>query len=273
MKRALVIVGIVIAIVLGYSFAFGGRHMGNQSGPGHGRYSPDTDPIARGGRGYDNFWVEYEQDAPQTMHISYPESGNAKPSDSWRCKECHGWDYLGNRGAYRSGSHATGIKGVSAKQGKSVASITDILSNETHGYDRVLSPTALKEIAGFVAEGQVDMRPIIDYESKSVASDPGPGKIVFNNICADCHGKDGRELNFAHDGEPAEYVGTVASDNPWEALHKIRNGHPGAFVNHMTGRHTDRRGMGSSFMPPMRAELSVGEQGSLLAYLQSLPEK
>ena len=117
------------------------------------------------------------------------------------------------------------------------------------------------------------MRPIIDYESKSVASDPGPGKIVFNNICADCHGKDGRELNFAHDGEPAEYVGTVASDNPWEALHKIRNGHPGAFVNHMTGRHTDRRGMGSSFMPPMRTELSVGEQGSLLAHLQSLPEK
>jgi thiosulfate dehydrogenase len=273
MKKAVVIVGIIIAVLLVFRFSSGGWYMPYPFAPGHGRFSLDADPIARGGRGYDNFWVEYQLEVPQGMHASYPQGGKAGPSDSWRCKECHGWDYLGNQGAYRAGSHFTGIGGIASAQGKSVESITEILSNEIHRYDQLLSPAALKQIAGFVAEGQIDMRQIIDYKSRGVASDPAQGKLVYNDICADCHGKDGREFNFAHDGEPAEYIGTLASDNPWEALHKIRNGHPGAFVNHMTGEHTSRRGMGTSFMPPTRTQLSVGEQGSLLAYLQSLPGK
>ena len=33
-------------------------------------------------------------------------------ADTWRCKECHGWDYAGKDGAYGSGDHRTGIVGV-----------------------------------------------------------------------------------------------------------------------------------------------------------------
>ena len=29
---------------------------------------------------------------------------NASGSDTWRCKECHGWDYMGVDGAYAGGS-------------------------------------------------------------------------------------------------------------------------------------------------------------------------
>jgi thiosulfate dehydrogenase len=34
-------------------------------------------------------------------------------------------------------------------------------------------------------------------------------------------------LNFGSAAEP-EYVGTIALDNPWEFLHKVRFGQPGA---------------------------------------------
>lgn len=34
-------------------------------------------------------------------------------------------------------------------------------------------------------------------------------------------------LNFKTPEKP-EYVGTVANKNPWETLHKVRNGQPGA---------------------------------------------
>ena len=39
-------------------------------------------------------------------------------------------------------------------------------------------------------------------------------------MCEHCHGKDGKELATGND------IGDVARKNPWEALHKIRNGHP-----------------------------------------------
>ena len=83
--------------------------------------------------------------------------------------------------------------------------------------------------------------------------------IIFNDSCKECHGRDGRERNFKDKKNP-EYVGTVANKNPWEAMHKLRNGHPGAFV------------MGDA-MPNMNEEISFQEQLDLLAYLQTLPVK
>ena len=55
---------------------------------------------------------------------------------------------------------------------------------------------------------------------------PRRGAQFYQTICAVCHGFDGKEINF-HDADDPEYVGTVASHNPWEALHKIRFGQPG----------------------------------------------
>jgi len=231
--------------------------------------SPDVDPIARGGRGYDKFWVEYALDIPKKRHVSYPETGKAKSADSWRCKECHGWDYMGAQEAYQSCSHFTGLIGISTAQVQSVESVVGVLKNNTHRYDSVLPPTALKDIAMFVVEGQVDIQTMINDEAKTAIGDQSKGKKTYNNMCADCHGLDGKTLNFSHD--TAKYMGTVAVANPWEALHKIRNGHPGAFIDHMAGRHTDRRSMGTHFMPPMRTKLSVEEQADLLSYIQSLP--
>jgi len=57
-------------------------------------------------------------------------------------------------------------------------------------------------------------------------SDPRRGAQFFQTICANCHGFDGREMNFSGDENDPEFAGTVCSGNPWAALHKIRFGQP-----------------------------------------------
>jgi len=115
------------------------------------------------------------------------------------------------------------------------------------------------------------MRKVIDYPSKGVSGDAKSGLSLFDENCSECHGDNGRQINFASDEKPPEYVGTVASKNPWEAWHKLRNGHPGAFVHgHMGGRERGM-GMGERFMPPMRNTLTLEQQSDLLGYLQTLP--
>jgi len=52
------------------------------------------------------------------------------------------------------------------------------------------------------------------------------GQKLYTQKCAVCHGEDGAEINFA-DGEETEYVGTVATDNPWEFFNKASVGQPG----------------------------------------------
>ena len=57
--------------------------------------------IARGGRLYDKWFAENKAAKPTADHPSYPHQGGKYGKDaSWRCKECHGWDYRGNEGAY-----------------------------------------------------------------------------------------------------------------------------------------------------------------------------
>ena len=75
----------------------------------------------------------------------------------------------------------------------------------------------------------------------------------FQNVCAACHGFDGRALDWGDEDNPG-FVGTEAQANPWEVLHKIRAGHPGAE------------------MPAMMA-FPIQDQVDLLSYTQTLPAK
>jgi thiosulfate dehydrogenase len=67
---------------------------------------------------------------------------------------------------------------------------------------------------------------------------------------------DGRYLsfNYAIKRIKPAYVGTVAKENPWEVLHKIRWGHPTAMM------------ISLNFLTPE-------EQNDVLAFCQTLPEK
>ena len=144
-------------------------------------------------------------------------------ADSWRCKECHGWDYQGVEGAYGSGSHMTGFDGVYDAVSLGVEEIKSILSggsNEDHDFSGVIDDDSLTKLAEFISTGGViDVSVLIDLETKEVIDgDTANGKILYDATCVVCHGSDGTAIGAA--------LGELSNDNPWETLHKIRFGQP-----------------------------------------------
>ncbi|MCB1521027.1 MAG: c-type cytochrome [Hyphomicrobiaceae bacterium] len=194
--------------------------------------SPD-DPsdawaIAAGGRIYDSWWDALDRPAPTETHPSYPATGKVSGKNSWRCKECHGWDYKGRNGRYATGSHATGIPGIDGAAGRDPQAIAKLLRAPLHGYtSEMISDVQLMNVAKFVSRGQHDIADVIDATSGKPKGDTERGKALFQTICAACHGFDGRLLNWGSADAPA-YIGTEASKLPDEVFHKIRSSHPGA---------------------------------------------
>ena len=227
--------------------------------PLQAKAAAEGDLVAEGGRLYDKWWAEYDLKKPSITNPSYPAGGKQKGANTWRCKECHGWDYRGREGAYGKGSHFTGIRGIDAYAGREPSVIMKILKNDIHRFGDVMKDLGLMRLALFVSKGQVDISKYINKKTKMVNGNIKRGQTIFNDTCTSCHGLDGRARNF-HDSKNPEYIGTVANKNPWEAIHKLRNGHPGAFV------------MGDA-MPNMNKEISIEDQINLLSYLQTLPVK
>lgn len=176
--------------------------------------------IARGGRLYDKYFVENKSAKPTADHPSYPKDGKYGKENSWRCKECHGWDYKGKDGAYAKGGHATGIKGIQGAAGKDPAAIAAILRDKVHGYtDAQLTAKDAEDLANFVSKGQGNFSKYLDGSNKSTGN-VAKGEAYYNTICAGCHGVDGKKIK---DG-PA--LGSVA-DNGAEMMNKVLNGQPG----------------------------------------------
>ncbi len=210
--------------------------------------------VAFGGRLYDNWAVATDAQEPKENHPAYPTWGKKKGSATWRCKECHGWDYKGRDGAYKKGSHYTGIKGLIHLVGKSPRIVQVAIRDGRHGYTAAqISDEVLERLALFVTRGQHDADHFIVRETRRARGDAGLGERIFQNVCAACHGFNGKAINFKTDDDP-EFIGTVANANPWEALHKIRNGHPGVP------------------MPALRF-LPIQNLVDILAYAQTRPEK
>ena len=221
------------------------------------RYDPDLWDIVRGGILYDNWAVALDKEPPQQSHPSYPPVGKRKGGATWRCKECHGWDYMGEDGAYGRGAHYTGIKGIRRMTGRPIEEIVGIFTDDTHRYTTEMLPEiAMRKLALFVSRGQVGMDQYIDRSTKRARGDLKRGASFFQTICAICHGFDGAEMISRRQTELAVFgdrgfLGTIANNNPWETLHKIRNGQPGVG------------------MVALRV-LSTQDQVDVLAYMQTL---
>ena len=210
--------------------------------------------LAAGGRLYDTWWKALGKDAPKGTHAAYPKTGKVSGPATFRCKECHGWDYRGKDGVYKSGGHATGIIGIRKFVGSDTAQIAKLLRAAPHNYTaKMIDDAAMARLALFVSRGQHDARQWIDAKTRKSIGNAQRGRAIFQTTCAACHGFDGRLLNWGSDKEP-EFVGTAATKFPEEILHKIRNGHPGSIMINL-------RTM------PMRATADV------LAYSQTLPVK
>ena len=184
--------------------------------------------LSRGGRLYDNWYATQGMDAPENTHVSWPASNTRTGATTTRCKSCHGWDYRGADGKYGSGSYQTGITGVMGFSGMGADAIKAVLRDATHGYtDEMIPDEQAGYIAAFVAQGTEDMNAVINFETGEVNGDPQFGRAIYQTTCAACHAFDGRAIDWGDADEPG-FVGTEANANPWEVLHKIRNGHPGA---------------------------------------------
>jgi thiosulfate dehydrogenase len=209
--------------------------------------------ITRGGLLYDKWYGVLGKKAPKDTHPAYPKTGKQKGASTWRCKECHGWDYKGARGAYSKGSHYSGIGGIRNMAHAPIDSVVATLKDKTHGFGTLIPQEDLEALAHFVSHGQLDMDDYIDRASKKAKGNAANGERIYQTTCARCHGSDGKLINFKTPPK-VEYIGTVASKNPWETLHKLRMGQPGV---------------------PMISMLAfdIQDHVDVLAYTQTLPAK
>ena len=217
--------------------------------------SPNVTAIMDGGKLYDNWFAVLEVDKPTQTHALWPASNTKKKGNvTWRCKSCHGWDFMGKDGAYASGSYKSGIKGIRAYEGKDPAAVEKILRGSAHGFTPAMIPdAALSKIALFVTDGQFELDVFIDRATKKAKSNAAKGKVIYDTSCYLCHGKDGKEMNFKTADAP-EYLGTLANGNPWETINKIRHGQP------------------DSQMPAL-GYMGNKTMADILAYTQTLPIK
>lgn len=217
-------------------------------------YNRET--ATQGGALYDKWWTALGyNNGPTTDHPLWAQqrTNNRFGADTWRCKECHGWDYKGRDGAYgdRTNSHYTGFPGIRSALGKQPIDVfCSIYAGTPNDADHQFNPSnsnltdqAVLQLTKFVLEGdnkgQIDMDQYID-PTGSVTGDPNRGRTEYGNNCTRCHGTDGTlYLNNIT-------LGALGNDNPWEVLHKIRYGHPGsnptmpAFVDEGLSRNVMR---------------------------------
>ncbi len=187
-----------------------------------------ADPI-RGGLLYDKWWPVTGSAAPSGIgnHPLYPVGGPVAGANTFRCKECHGWDYKGKDGNYGplNTGHYTGIGGVFGTL-LSPRELFDLLKEpaaevlEGHNFAAYgLTDADLWDVTRFVLEQVVDTNTFIN-PSGSFTGNPVLGASAYSLNCTFCHAADGKNL-------PA-FLGPLADQNPWEFLHKTRFGHPGA---------------------------------------------
>lgn len=204
--------------------------------------------IVRGGRLYDAWYKENGREVPAGIHPAFPAklagalTRAAEQRTTWRCKECHGWDYRGREGV--NGQEA--IKGLTAMTGADPQQVVAALRNNTHRYSGLLSERDMADLGNFVTQGLVDMDAYIDRATKKARGDGAQYAAHYETICAPCHGVKGRTVRTMPP------LGRIANVEPWRALHGVFNGHPG------------------EAMPPLIAlprDVAVG----ILAYVQTLP--
>lgn len=210
--------------------------------------------VAIGGRVYDNWINVLDKDAPDATHPAWPASNTKKKGGTtWRCKSCHGWDFLGAAGKYGSGSYKTGIKGVRGVIGMDPNRIHKIIMNDTHKYTYDMIPKPYTQwLSAFLSKGQYDITYYVDAKG-NVNGNPDRGKGIFQNVCAACHGFAGTALNWGDEKDP-NFIGTEANANPWEVFAKIRHGHPGVEMVSL-------------------AAFPMQDAADVLAFAQTLPEK
>jgi len=222
--------------------------------------TPSPDDMIQGAILYDRWYSALGQQAPEgDMPIWDRQSTNSRSGpDTWRCVECHGWDYKGSQGAYNSGSHFTGFPNIRALvPNLPEQEIVDHLKGSkdpAHDFSSYMDDASLGRLALFLKFGLIDDDQFIDDVSlKVIGGDQERGKALYEQVCANCHGMDGMLIVFRTEGVD-EDLGSVANRDPWRFLHRTRFGVAGVDM-------------------PVGAKLgwSAEDGRDVLAYVQTLP--
>ncbi len=230
----------------------------------------------RGGLLYDKWWVVNEGPEPAGDHPLYPPVGQKSGSTTFRCKECHGWDYKGADGAYRSGSHFTGIGGVYGTT-LSASELFDLIRNPDgdgssgttvngHDFGNIgLTDLDTWDLVDFLLIELLDTDLYIGPFNNFIGNETqGDWNFNHHGMCWSCHGADGTEINFGTPEDPI-WVGTVASENPWEFLHKARFGQPGTAMPSWIDRNGSDQGAADIGLHAQN-NLPGGVPGGLLVF-------
>ena len=219
MKRLLpVTIFMLVLMVIGTSIAFASEIQDSE-----------TDLVI-GAQLYDKWYATLGIPAPQgDMPIWSRQSTNTRSgADTWRCSECHGWDYKGVNGAYSSGSHYTGFPSIIlATVDMTEEDIVTHLRGESdsaHDFSSYLDENAMGQVATFLKEGLIDDSEFIDSISLKVINGKlEHGNELYDSTCAECHGEDGTTIIFRTEGVD-ETLGDVANRDPFRFLHRTRFG-------------------------------------------------
>lgn len=190
----------------------------------------DISPVSLGAQIYDD-WTSIIPDAPVPVGNnpvwSRQTNNTISGIDTWRCVHCHGWDYQGKDGAFRSGSYSTGFPGLLEVSEESNAYLTAALngtSDAQHDFSTIFSEAELSSVITFIQTGLIDDNEYIDIVTRKVIDgNLANGKAKYNQACASCHGEDGTQATFRYEGREVA-LGTLAVQDPWRFLHRTRFG-------------------------------------------------
>ena len=188
------------------------------------------DDVTTGAQLYDKWYAALGVEAPEGNHpIWERQTTNSRSgADTWRCSECHGWDYKGSEGAYAAGSHYTGFPNVmklaAQMPPEEIVGHLKGSKDPSHDFSAYMDDASLQKLAIFLKEGVIDDAEFIDTVTLKVKNgDPARGKQLFDATCAACHGADGKTIAFRSEGVN-EYIGNVATRDPYRFLHRTRFG-------------------------------------------------
>ncbi len=190
----------------------------------------DAEQVIRGAQLYDD-WTKVVVPAP-TLTGNQPIWSQQTTStlggvDTWRCVSCHGWDYKGSEGAFRSGPNYTGFPGIYAARTKDASELEGILggaNGEAHDFQAYMGDGDVQALVAFIQNGLIEDDEFIDPISlKVLGGDLANGLTLYSGTCAQCHGEDGRQIQFRYEGQNIN-LGKLAMQDPWRFLHRTRFG-------------------------------------------------
>ena len=251
-KRKIISLGMIILglVLAGFSFNLSAK-------PAQDTPPPDPE---RGGRLYVSWDLVTNFSGIEARHPLWGNSNTPQIPDriTWRCVNCHAWDYRGSEGrlpypGMQRGQDNPSLLPLTSSPAEEILAWLDGTNNPDHNFSNYLSDQDLRDISAFISNALVNPDLIATTENNEVQGTISVGNDVYREYCQSCHGAEGEKINFGSTTVPS-FMGDLAWANPWRIAHEVHFGH-----------------ISSSVPSASTLGISFSQQIDLLAYLQTMP--